>query len=94
MEYNPEFYKIVLASKHEEELLKKCLVYLGVEYFESNKEYTLLIDNEDWYMITEANTEANINTFVNDWLFNEYDLDKFNVNEYLLLAQCLIFGLI
>lgn len=94
MDYNPEYFKIVLASKQEEELLKKCLVYLGVEYFESNKEYTLIIDNEDWYMITGANTEENTNKFVNDWLFNEYDLDKFNVNEYLLLAQCLIFGLI
>lgn len=93
MEYNPQYYKICLASKNEEELLKKCLVYLGIEYYLSNKEYTILIDSEDWYIITESKTEE-INKFVNDWLFNEYDLDKFNVNEYLLLAQCLIFGLI
>lgn len=94
MEYNPEYFKIVLASKQEEELLKKCLVYLGMEYYESNKEYTLLLDKEDWYIITESNTEDNINTFVNYWLFNEYDLNNFTEKEYLLLAQCLIFGLI
>lgn len=96
MEYNPEFYKICLASQEEENLIKKCLVYLGIEYFESNKEHSLLIDRFEWYIITEANTDEEINNFINDWHDNKYGEDYifWNEKDYLLLAHCLIFGLI